>query len=192
MKKAVAWHCTPIINVVGNKRMDKQRQRILAIDGHDGAGKTTMATLLAQATGGTYLRPFGGKTGAALLAHAAKKEYQQVADLGKAAIHQLLAANSGDMLIFDRHWMTIFTLIPASYYQDWLPIPPTTLCYAGISATLQRLATRTEETFDVAYHTGYMAQYLQLGKTYGANILRTDQYSQEVCLTKLLSWANNL
>ncbi|MBO9728439.1 MAG: hypothetical protein J7623_07345 [Chitinophaga sp.] len=171
---------------------NQQRPLILAIDGHDGAGKTTLATLLAQATGGTYLRPFGGKTGAALLAHAEKKEYQQVADLGKAAINGLLAANSQDILIFDRHWMTIFTLIPASYYQDWLPVPPTTLCYADISTTLQRLEARTEETFDVAYHTGYMAQYLQLGKTYGANILRTDQYPQDVCLAKLLYWVHNL
>lgn len=175
-----------------NKRMDKKQRLILAIDGHDGAGKTTMATLLAQATGGTYLRPFGGKTGAALIEHAAKKEYQQVADLGRAAIHQLLQENDHDVLVFDRHWMTIFTLIPAAYWQDWLPVPPTTLCYAGISTTLQRLAIRTEETFDIDYHTGYMDQYLSLAKTFGANILRTDQHNQEACLAQLLTWAHNL
>ncbi|HEY9259625.1 hypothetical protein [Chitinophaga sp.] len=170
----------------------KQRPLILAIDGHDGAGKTTMAILLAQALGAKYLRPFGGTTGAALIEHAEKKEYQQVADLGRAAVNALLQENDQDILVFDRHWMTIFTLIPEAYRQDWLPVPPTTLCYAGISTTLQRLAIRTEETFDVAYHTGYMAQYLSLGKTFGANILRTDQHSQEACLAQLLTWAHNL
>jgi MoxR-like ATPase len=170
----------------------KKQPLILAIDGHDGAGKTTMATLLAQATGGAYLRPFGGKTGAALIEYAAKKDYQRVSDLGKAAIDKVLLESHQDILVFDRHWMTIFTLIPEAYYQDWLPLPATTLCYAGISTTLQRLAIRTEETFDRDYHTGYLEQYFQLGKTFGAHILRTDEHGQDACLAQLVTWATNI
>ncbi|MBS0028074.1 hypothetical protein ACTJJ0_06580 [Chitinophaga sp. 22321] len=166
---------------------------ILAIDGHDGAGKTTMATLLAQETGGTYLRPFGGKTGAALIDSAEKKDFQRVADLGKAAINALLQENKHqEILVFDRHWMTIFTLIPSSFWKDWLPVPPTTLCYADIDTTLQRLGERTEEKYTTAYHTAYQEQYLSIGKQFGANILRTDQYSREECLARLLDWATNL
>ena len=46
---------------------------IVALDGHDGSGKTTLAYALAERLGGTMVRPFAGETGAQLL-HAGERQ----------------------------------------------------------------------------------------------------------------------
>ncbi|MCW3463445.1 hypothetical protein [Chitinophaga nivalis] len=169
-----------------------QQSLILAIDGHDGAGKTTLAGLLAEKLGGVYVRPFGGATGTSLITQAEQHHYQEVSRIGLMAIRDAAAQHDARVLVFDRHWMTVFTLIPAAYRDEWFPLPATTLCYAGMPATLLRLGERDEAIFDRAYHEGYMQQYYDLAHQYGAHILRTDQHDVAQCLDMLVQWATNL
>ena len=68
---------------------------VFAVDGHDGAGKTTLANLLAPMINGVYQRPFHGTLGAELLRAAERGDASRVIALGEEGIGNALAANGG-------------------------------------------------------------------------------------------------
>lgn len=164
--------------------------RILALDGHDGCGKTTLARSLAQAVGAIYVRPFGGEAGVQLLKYAEEKQYDQVSRYGHQMIQNQINLYPDAVLVFDRHWMTVFSLLPETYWgaPRWQPLPPTTLCLADLLTTLQRLGVRDEEKYSEEYHSYYLALYEKLANTFQANILRTDRFDIEHCLKSLTQW----
>ena|ERR1035437_7918058 len=170
--------------------MSSNNNIIIAIDGHDGSGKTTLAKLLAEKLGGIYIRPFGGDAGLQLIGYADKKDYKNVSLFGNQCIRKYAEAYSSDILIFDRHWMTVFSLLPESDRKDatWYPLPLTTLCFSDLEHTLARLQGRTEKGYDKNYHAYYLDLYLKLGLEFNANILRTDRHSIEECIDKLMEW----
>ena len=61
---------------------------IIALDGHDGVGKTTLAKALSDQLNGVYIRPFGGKVGIDLIEAAEAKAYEKVITIGKQAIEE--------------------------------------------------------------------------------------------------------
>ena len=169
-------------------------KKIIALDGHDGSGKTTLAKLLADETGGRYLRPFGGEAGVELLNYAEKKEYNKLSLFGITQINKVISGYSNELLICDRHWLTVFSLLPEEYWDDsaWLPLPPTVLCFAGLDTTLARLGERKEEEYDLDYHSYYLEVYLKLGKKFNTELLRTDQYNTGESLSQLIHWYNSI
>ena len=162
---------------------------LLVLDGHDGVGKTTLAALLAASLGGVHLRPFAGEAGTRMLATAETGNLRRAAAVARAAVDRTIAACDASVLVCDRHWMTAFTLLPESYWTDWLPLPPTTLCWVDLTTTLDRLAQRGEPQPGRAYHENYMTQYWELGQRFGCHVLCTDQATIETCLDRLIAWA---
>ena len=92
--------------------------------------------------------------------------------------------------MFDRHWMTVFSLLPESYWDAgaWQPLPATTLCFADLKHSLARLNKRAEKSYEESYHSYYLELYDKLARHFGVNILRTDQHTIEECLKKLTTW----
>lgn len=170
--------------------MKKKNNLVLAIDGHDGSGKTTLAQLLAEKINGIYVRPFAGAAGIQLIEHFEKKDYKRVSSFGKEMIAQHYNLYENEILVYDRHWMTVFSLLPESYWDNktWLPLPVTTLCFSDLEHTLSRLKKRTEKSYEENYHTYYLNIYMKLAKRFGTNILRTDQHGIEKCLIELTTW----
>jgi cytidylate kinase len=170
--------------------MKKCTNLILAIDGHDGSGKTTLSKLLAEKIGGIYIRPFAADAGIELIEHFEKKEYKRVSQFGNELIRKHAEEYENEILVYDRHWMTVFSLLPESYWGDkiWHPLPATTLCYADLEHTLSRLKKRTEKSYEECYHTHYLEIYDKLATTFDANIVRTDQQDMEQSLIQLTKW----
>lgn len=170
--------------------MKKNNNLVLAIDGHDGSGKTTLSKALAEKIGGIYVRPFEGAAGIQLIEYFEKKDYEQVSAFGNELIRKQYEMHDNEILVFDRHWMTVFSLLPESYWSDkkWYPFPATTLCFSDMEHTLSRLEKRTEKSYEQSYHLHYLELYVKLAKEFDANILRTDQYDVEECLVKLKKW----
>lgn len=171
-------------------QMKKNNNLVLAIDGHDGSGKTTLAKALAEKIGGIYVRPFEGETGIKLIEYFEKKEYKALSLFGNEMIKKQEDVYNNEILVYDRHWMTVFSLLPESYWNDkiWYPLPATTLCFADLENSLARLEKRTEKSYEQNYHIYYLELYVKLAKEFDANILRTDQYDVEECLSKLTKW----
>jgi hypothetical protein len=165
---------------------------ILAVDGHDGGGKTTIARRLAEALGAAYVRPFGGPGGPKLLQDAAAGRFEEVSRSGREMVRHAREAARGDVLVFDRHWMTIFTLVEEQWWQEWMPLPPTLLCQADLETTLQRLGTRGEDVTNVREHAHYIDAYAALARRFDCEVIRTDRYGEDESFALALSWATNV
>jgi hypothetical protein len=165
------------------------QQTLLVLDGHDGAGKSTLAQRLGEALGAPVIRPFSGEFAARMVAQAERGDARRVASIAQESARRALAGHDEPVLICDRHWLTVFALAPETCWEPWRPGPPTTLCWANLETTLARLANRDEAHFPPAYHHYYLRRYWELGHRFGCNVLRTDQISVDACVEQLVAWA---
>lgn len=165
------------------------KQTLLVLDGHDGAGKSTLALGLAEALGAPYVRPFSGEYAARMVAEAERGDTRLVAEIARQSAERALAARDEPVLVCDRHWLTVYALAPETCWEPWRPGPSTTLCWADLGTTLARLATRDERRSPPSYHAYFIRRYWDLGLRFGCNVLRTDNQSIEACREQLLLWA---
>src|SRR5258708_5885980 len=142
---------------------------LLAVDGHDGAGKTTLAIKLAERLRADYVRPFGGAAGARLVEMAARDPEGSV-QFAKGLVSEATDTARGDVLVFDRHWMTVSTLIPEALWDVWRPVPPTVLCWADLCSTLARLSERKEKEATIGEHSRYLRLYWDLANRFHCRI----------------------
>lgn len=169
-------------------RGNRVSQVHLVIDGHDGAGKTTLAAWLAEELGGVHVRPFKGILGEQMLHSSERGDFRAAALLAWRGVESVLESQGASILVFDRHWMTVFTLLPETFWGDWLPVPPTTLCWSTLETTRKRLRLRGEAV-DGVNHEHYLPLYRDLGDRFGCHLLRTDQLSLEESREQLVAWA---
>jgi hypothetical protein len=169
---------------------------VVALDGHDGAGKTTLALALAERLSGVYARPFHGKLGAALLAAGATRDVEGIISIGEEGIHGALATAGTDRtVVLDRGWMTVASLIDRDAFDRfaarWRLWMPTALCWADLRTTLVRLAPRLEQGEPSESHAYYLEVYRGLAGRTGSLILRTDINSHQLCVQMLCEWAQD-
>lgn len=162
---------------------------ILVIDGHDGAGKTTLARRLAEDLGARYVRPFSGTEGERMLEAAERGRFAEAARLGREMVRRASRGAGRGVQIFDRQWMTLFTLLPESFWPGWHPLPPTVMCRAGLEATLSRLEDRGQGRADIEWHVRYLDRYESIARRFRVPILRTDQAGESASLAWLRNWA---
>jgi thymidylate kinase len=160
----------------------------IVLDGHDGAGKTTLAQMLAQAIGGCYVKPFNNTLGDLIIWLYRNKRYEQVDNLAVWALEKVYKDHAHEsLLIFDRHWLCIFTLLPNEYYERWLPLPPTVLCWTNLETTIKRLEARGETVGPIERHQHYCERYRDLATQYNVPLIDTTHCSSEEALEQILS-----
>jgi thymidylate kinase len=164
--------------------------KIISIDGHDGVGKTTLCQLLAKQLNGIYVRPFGGVVGNAIIQLADEKKYTDLLELATKTMQDLYGKYQNALLIFDRHWITIFSLLPKSYWQQWHNFPKTFLVTASLTTIKQRLAHRAEKQFADAYHIHYLETYLAIAKTFHCTCLASDEQTPEQLCATIIDYFN--
>lgn len=162
--------------------------RQIVLDGHDGAGKTTLAHLLAQKTGGCYVKPFNNSLGDLIIWLYRNQRYDQVDMLSTWALEKIYADYAHEqLLIFDRHWLCIFTILPEEYHDHWFPLPPTVVCWTTFEATLERLRSRGESIEPVERHKHYCERYRTLATQYKVPLVDTTYCSAEEALQQVLA-----
>lgn len=165
---------------------------IIALDGHDGAGKTTLASALATRLGGMAVRPFSGSIGTELLRAGANRDVGGLVKIGSTAIENAVSSVPGNIpIVLDRGWMTVASFVPesAEFCSQWNTWIPTVLCWAELNITQARLAIRGDEHSEtLEWHEYYLAVYLDLAKRSGSLILRTDLMNQESSIKQLVTW----
>lgn len=166
-----------------------KKQQVFVLDGHDAAGKTTLAARLAAELGGVHIRPFAGTVGQLMLWSARRQDFAFTSALARQAVEYALAENEQPVLIFDRHWMTVFSLLPESYWPAWEPLPPTVLCWISLETTVSRLAARNDVEMSLEEHIHYLSVYQKLGEQFGCRLLQTDQLMVEEATNALVEWA---
>lgn len=146
-------------------------QKHIIFDGHDGAGKTTLATLVARNLNAKYVKPFDGTLGDLIAWTFRQKQYDLTNTIALAAIEEVIDENSDvEVLVFDRHWLSMFTVLPKEYHEQWKPLPFTILCWTDEETTRLRLAERGEKDNRTEY---YCKLYKELAREYDVPIINT-------------------
>jgi len=152
---------------------------ILVIDGHDGAGKTSVAQRLDPVYG-RYVKPFSGTLGDHIAWLASKQRWAEVDTTARAAVEFILERHAeAERLIFDRHWLSMFTLLPEEHRVAWYPVPHTVLCWTNLDTTLHRLDRRGEAIGDVGKHRHYIEAYAALAARYRVPVVDTTELTPE-------------
>jgi thymidylate kinase len=165
------------------------RLDFFGLDGHDGAGKTTLAVALAQRLGGTYRRPFGSDTGHRLMEAAHANDSAGVLAVGHAAIRDALDSADNYPVILDRSWLTVASLAPDDLFRNsWVLWVPTVLCWADLPTTIRRLGQRNEEPADPTWHCRYLRRYREIADEYECPLVETHIRSTESSLAALTEY----
>jgi thymidylate kinase len=135
--------------------------RIIVLDGHDGCGKSTLAQRVAGLVGGRVVKPFGDSLGDHIAWLWGNERFAEADALARSSIERVLRQNAGP-LVFDRHWATMFTVLPEELWPGWGEPPRTVLCHASLDAVVKRLTERGEEVGDLAQHDYYLKRYLDV------------------------------
>lgn len=169
-----------------------QSNTILAFDGHDGSGKTTLCKIIAEQLGGVYVRPFGGNNGINLIEAADNEDYLSVLKIGMDSIREAEKDYTDSILVFDRHWMTVLSLVPEPYWEKWKDFPPAILCWADLTTTKERLCTRDEAQFDDDYHSYYLNRYVALSNYKQSKLIDTGENNIQSCLKQIRIWMDTI
>ncbi len=165
----------------------------LALDGHDGSGKTTLAKQLATQLNGIYVRPYGKPVGVSFLGTAEQGDHKVAVSLATQAVSKLLKQHQGaDAVVFDRCWLTVFTVVPEKFFVEWPFFVPTVLCWTNLDTTLARLATRNEHAYSVAWRRHYIELYLRLAKQFDCTVIDTSTSTIDESVERILVWAKEL
>lgn len=149
-------------------------QKVLVLDGHDGAGKSTLARWLAQELGAHYVKPFDASLGELISGLWSRGDYVLADVVSRKAVEFELARHKdGEVLIFDRMWLSLFTVLPEQFHGNWNR-PDTILVWADVATTNQRLRERGERV-DEQENRHFCALYPRLAERYGIPVLDTSR-----------------
>jgi broad-specificity NMP kinase len=163
--------------------MTDQYPSIIAVDGHDGCGKTTLASAVADRLGGQAVRPFGDTLGDHIAWLWQHKRFDEADALARASVERMLSTNERRPLVFDRHWGTMFSVLPERFWERWLPLPPTVICRAETPVIMARLSARGEPAGDAEHHDHFDQVYVGLAAANPlALVLDTTSRSMSSCL----------
>ncbi|MGE5328640.1 MAG: hypothetical protein ACM3KR_03925 [Deltaproteobacteria bacterium] len=167
---------------------------IIAIDGHDGSGKTTIAHLLSKRINAKYIKPFSDSLGDLIAWLHVKGDNKFLNEIAIAAISKQIEENQGvEHLVFDRHWLSIFTILPEEYYNLWIDKPITILCWADVKTVEERLKLRSGNEVDEWCHEYYCKRYKELAEKYGVFIVNTSGDSKpEDRVNEIMKHLSNL
>ncbi len=162
---------------------------VIVLDGYDGSGKTTLAKMLIQKLGGRYIKSFNDSLGHLIWSLFADQEFDLADLVSRTACRKELESNQdASCLVFDRHWLTMFTLLPETFYPNWDPLPRTFLCRADVETTLSRLHARGEKIeTPMAVHLDQQMRFRTLAEKFGVPEIDTSVQTPEDSLTAICS-----
>jgi len=157
---------------------------IIVLDGYDGSGKTTIAQQLAGEIGGQYIKSYKDSLGKLIWSLLDGCEYDLASLVAYTACRKEEELNSSSKyIIFDRHWLTLFTLLPEPFHQQWLPLPETFLIKADTDVVIKRLHSRDEKVnVPASVHLEQQKKFENIADQYNIPKIDTTDTSADECV----------
>lgn len=162
----------------------------IALDGHDGAGKTQIAKALAHASGYTYRKPFHGELGDRIARAWKEERYELASRLALEALNATLSLPPADRLILDRCWVTMFTVLPRRLWADWPVHIKTVVCWTDLPTTLARIQSRGELILEEDRHDFFIGKYREIASEFNLLVHDTTHTSIEESVAHLARLLN--
>ena len=161
--------------------------RILAVEGPDGSGKTSIAQGLAARLGGRYVKPFDGTVGLVIRWLHERADHELASRVAWAAATRAVEVNQdAPWLIFDRHWVSVLAFTARAVPQIWMPPPPTVVCLAQRSAIAGRLQQRGASPEEIESSAGIVERFERLVKDYALPVIDTTGTTPEEAVEQIL------
>ncbi|SRR5579862_33654 len=154
--------------------------RIIAIEGVDGSGKTSVANQIALRLGGRCVKAFDGETGLRIRSLNEGNDRGAAEALARRAMRETLMRNDdARLLVFDRHWMSILVHISEEFAPNWHPYPPTLLVWADIARVIERLRARGTPPEELERLPRYAHRFDRLAEKFGLPRVETTDICAE-------------
>ena len=165
---------------------------LLVFDGHDGCGKSTLAALTAAELGGQVVKPFSDSLGDHIAWLWRNERFADADRLARSSLERV-REQFPPPLIFDRHWTTMFTVLPEEFWAEWGELPPTVVCHAATDTVMTRLDSRGEDLGDPQEHDYFNELYVKLAPMARNHlVLDTTSVGVEDCLAQVLDFVHRL
>ncbi len=150
--------------------------RVVAVEGHDGAGKSSVARILADRLNARYVRPFGPPVGAQLSALRDVGAFDEMLTVARRAIHDAVSTAAAPRVVSDRHWVTVLTMAAlrvGDLTSDWFPLPDTVVLWTDVQTTRRRHLQRGESPSALDRDVRYCAAFRRVSRELGLPLLDT-------------------
>ncbi|MGE5328645.1 MAG: hypothetical protein ACM3KR_03950 [Deltaproteobacteria bacterium] len=152
----------------------------IVIDGHDFSGKTILAKAISETyKDSQYLRPFDNSIGDLFWWCFTKKNYEIANKLAESSIEKCKEKYEEKLIIFDRHWVTLFSILPEEYWASWYPLPITIICWANPEVTDLRMRKAQENELYYGYNQYYCEVYRAIAEKFGTYFIDTSYKTEE-------------
>jgi thymidylate kinase len=116
---------------------------IVAFDGHDASGKTTLARAVAEALNARYTRPYDRTVGDLIVRLWRQGRTQLLAEVARAALDWFEeATGDGETAVCDRHAVSVLALLPHESHAGFTLPEHSFVCWADLETTLARERAR--------------------------------------------------
>ena len=129
--------------------------------------------MCAESVGGIVVKPFGDTLGDHIAWLWSTGRFEEADWLARSSVERIRSQSQTRPLVFDRHWATMFSVLPQEYWAAWLPLPKTVVCHASPEVTMERLVARGESPLTHEHHDHFDSVYRSLGESRGALVLDT-------------------
>jgi hypothetical protein len=130
-------------------------------------------------------RPFTGAVSAAFYRCLDHGDPAQLHGITRRAVARNEALHPRGV-VFDRHWLTMLSVLPPALHPGWLPAPPTLLCWTDPSTTLARVSARGETVRNsIALHRDHCALFLTLARRHDVPVLDTTRITPRQAMASL-------
>ena len=148
-------------------------RKIIAIDGHDGSGKTSICKRICELLNYQYIKPFSNSLGDLIAWMITSKNYELANQIAMSAIDKALVENPEANIVFDRHWISMFTVIPERLQKEWRDTPFSILCWAEPQITINRLQERKDAGINKWDNEYFCKKYMDISDQFQIPVINT-------------------
>lgn len=162
----------------------------IVIDGHDFSGKNELIhDIMVNIDNSIVINPFKNNIGELFLWLYSNRRYNLACELSINSIcKEDICAKENSLIIYNSHWVTVFSVFPKEYWHKWYPLPNTIICWAPASQTLKNMEVCGNKELIIGYTEYYCDIYKKIAQEFNCKLIDTSVLSREEALQEALQY----